>query len=259
MRFYILAAASAALLTAACDGHVSTSTTSKQTTSISDKGRFKPVSSLDCPDREGDLRLASRDANGRSCFYRSQDGAEVELRLVALEGGTAQATLDKLQLELQPLVPAAASPPEPPEAPEAPEPPEPSQAGNESRVRIPGIMDVRSQGETATIRLPGVSIEASDGKADIRVDDEDGEKVLVNAHEGGATIHADSTKGGDVKSTYLLASETPGPSGLRLAGYSARGPATGPLVVGVVRSKSEGRRNDIFDDMEDLVRKAARD
>jgi hypothetical protein len=256
MRLYLLAAAGVALLTAACDGR---SDTEVRVTRTDDKARLTPVSSLECPEREGDLRLASRDPNGRSCFYRSETGAEVELRLASLDGGTAQDMLDRLQQELAPLVPDAAGPPEPPEPPEAPEAPEPDVVGDEAVVRIPGLISVRSAGETATIRLPGVSIDASDGKADITVNDEDGEKVLVNAHEGGATIHADSTKHGDVRSTYIVASETAGPTGVRLAGYSARGPAAGPMVVGVLKSKSERRRNDVFDDLEDLVKRAARD
>ena len=256
MRLYLMAAAAAALLTAACDSHGDVEV---RTTSTSDKGWLATASSLDCPQREGDLRLASRDANGRSCFYRSEEGgAEVELRLASLDGGTAEATLDRLQQELAPLVPDAAAPPEPPQAPAPPEPPVPGEVGDEAHIRLPGVMDIRSRGETATIRLPGVSIDASDGKANIRVGDEDGEKVLVDAHDRGATIHADSPKGGDVKSTYIVTSETPGPTGVRLAGYSARGPAAGPSVIGVVRAKDD-RHRDVFDDMEDLVRKAARD
>jgi hypothetical protein len=261
MRLYLMTAASVALFAGACDGRGDTEI---HTTYRGDKARLTPVSSLECPEREGDLRLASRDAGGRSCFYRGDDGAEVELKLVALDGGTAEATLDRLQQELAPLVPAAAAPPEPPSALEPPEAALPENVDESTRVRVPGLMDIRSQGEHASIRLPGVSIEASDGRADIRVDDEDGEKVLVNAHDGGAVIHADSTKGGDVRSTYLLASETPGPTGLRVVGYSVRGPAAGPLVIGVARAKSERRRGvfdprGVFDDMEDLVKDAARD
>ena len=257
MRLYLVAAAGAALLVAACDGQVSNRAHVK-TSVDTGKSRLQPVASLQCEEREGALRLVSRDPAGRSCFYRSENGAEVELRLASLDGRTADATLDLLQSELAPLVPAAASPPEPPQPPEAVDVGEPTEVGDEAHVSLAGVIDVRSKGENATIRLPGVSIDASDGKAAIRVADEDGEKVLIDAHDGGATIHADSTKGGDVRSTYLLASETPGPSGVRLAGYAARGPAKGPLVVGVLRAKNDRDRN-VFDDMEDLVEKAAGD
>ena len=247
MRLYLMAAAGAALLVTGCDG---SNNAEVRTTTTSGKAELVAVSSLDCPDREGDLRLASRDANGRSCFYRSENGAQVELRLASLEGGTAEALLDRMQQDLAPLVPGATTPPEP-EAPEAPEPPTPVK-GERSRVRIGDVVDIRSQGEEATIKLPGVSIQANDGRAKIKVDDEEGEAVNIDAHDGGAVIRADSTKGGDIKSTYLVASEHAGPSGVRLAGYAARGPAAGPLVVGVLRAKND-RDRDVFDDMEDLV------
>ena len=73
MRLYLTAAAGLALLTAACDGR---NDTEVSVTRSSDEARLQPVSALDCPEREGDLRLASRDPAGRSCFYRA-DGAEV--------------------------------------------------------------------------------------------------------------------------------------------------------------------------------------
>ena len=257
MRLRLFSAAALALLAAACDRP---SNMEVHTTRVSEKARLQPVSSLSCPDREGDLRLASRDAQGRSCFYRGENGAEVELRLVALGGDTADAVLDRLQQDLAPLVPAAAAaePPAAPEPPDVPETPVMSDAGEQTHVRLPGVIDIRSRGEEASIRLPGVTIEASDGKANIRVDDEDGEQVLVDAHDGGAVVQAKSTRRGDVRSTYMVASETPGPTGVRLAGYSARGPAAGPLVVGVARAKTD-RHRDVFDDMEDLVRRASRE
>ena len=256
MRLQLLiAAAGAALVTTACDG---SSNSHLKVTTVSDKSRLQPVASLECDEREGELRLVSRDPAGRSCFYRSDDGATAELKLVSLDGRTAEAALDALQEQLAPLVPAAMAPPEVPRAPDAPEPPGIAEIGDEAHVRLPGILAIRSKGESATIRLPGVSIDASDGKAAIRVDDEDGEKVLIDAHDGGAVIHADSTKGGDVRSTYIVTSETPGRSGVRLAGYAARGPARGPLVVGVLQSRSKRDRN-VFDDLEDLVERASGD
>ena len=49
--------------------------------------------------------------------------------------------------------------------------------------------------------------------------------------------------------TYILASDTPDPSGFRVVGYMAKGPSAGPLVVGVfrVREHDHGHK-----DMNDL-------
>jgi len=44
-----------------------------------------------------------------------------------------------------------------------------------------------------------------------------------------------SRAGGDIRSIVLLASETAGPEGWRVAGYQAQGPGAGPLVVGALR------------------------
>ena len=44
--------------------------------------------------------------------------------------------------------------------------------------------------------------------------------------------------------TFILASDTPGPSGVRAAGYLARGPAVGPLVVASFKSKGSHRGGD---------------
>jgi hypothetical protein len=96
-----------------------------------------------------------------------------------------------------------------------------------------------------------VTIEANDDKADVRVRGEDGERVTVNAQDKAARVRAHSDRHGDLKSTFILASETPGPQGWRVAGYEARGPVKGPLVVGVGKVKDDG--DDAMDDMEDLV------
>jgi hypothetical protein len=120
---------------------------------------------------------------------------------------------------------------------------------------VPGV-DIRADDNRASIRLPGVSIEASDDKADIRVRGDDGERVTVNAKDDGARVRSHSDKNGDLKSTFILASETPGPQGWRVAGYEARGPVNGPLVVGVGKVKEE--KDDAMDDMEDLVRQNLR-
>ncbi|MDP8916548.1 MAG: hypothetical protein M3M95_04990, partial [Pseudomonadota bacterium] len=149
----------------------------------------------------------------------------------------------------------AAPPPQPPEPPTPPGAPSPS--GEErAQVRLPGL-SVDAQGDRATVRLPGVTIDAQDDKANIRVRGDDGEAVTVRANDGGAEIRTVETQGrknGDFSSTYLLASETAGPGGWRVAGYKAQGPGAGPLVIGVLRAR--GRRDgDLMDEVEDLIQR----
>lgn len=239
----LMAAAAGAALLAGCTDHGKGSR-------LSHRASDEPVQvaeRLDCPDREGDLRLVSAAGDGRACAYRGEDGAEVELRLAS------NADLKPLEAELATLVPAAAAPPEPPSPPEPPRAPD-EVAEETGRFAIPGIVDVRSEGERASIRLPGVRIEAEGDNADIRIGGRgDGEDVRVRAHEGGAEVRvSEEEHKGDVQSTFLLTSEKPGPKGWRVAGYQARGSGAGPLVVGVIRARGD-RNRDLMDDVEDLL------
>lgn len=272
-NLWIIVAGVAAAALSACDGGVNARTAGGDETDIrissnnvqTNKRQIRVGSRLECPEREGDLRLTSAASDGRSCSYRSQDGdAEVQLQLATLNG-TAETHLRALETDLRRLVPAAAA-----AAAAAPQPPQPPTPGEDeidgrsgdgdARVVLPGV-SVNAQGERASIRLPGVTINADEGSADIRVrDDKDGETVSVRANDGGAEIRArgDSTRaGGDLSSTYLLASKTAGPAGWRVAGYKAQGPGAGPLVVGVLRAK--GRHDgDLMDDVEDLIERNVR-
>ncbi|HEY2178365.1 MAG TPA: hypothetical protein VGH15_07270, partial [Caulobacteraceae bacterium] len=73
--------------------------------------------------------------------------------------------------------------------------------------------------------------------------------VNIEAHDNGAEIRVDETRGG-MRRVFFLASDTPGPSGYKVAGYEARGPKAGPLVVASMLSKS--------DDHDELRHDAAR-
>ncbi len=59
------------------------------------QGASHAVAKLDCPVTEGDLTRVSIEQDGKSCAYRSADGAEVSLELVPIVGD-AQATLANL-------------------------------------------------------------------------------------------------------------------------------------------------------------------
>lgn len=198
--------------------------------------------SLDCPERQGDLRLRSKAADGRACAYEGEDGAEVELQLAAGD------SLPALESELQALIPAAAQPPTPPEPPELPRGVE---AGERKQVRLPGIK-IDTQGDRASVHLPGVHVEARGDKADVRVGAL-GAGVQVRANDGAAEVRISGEETpGDVRSTFLLTSEKPGPTGWRLAGYQTRGSGAGDMVLGVLRARGERDRN-LMDDVEDLL------
>lgn len=267
-KMMVIGAGLTALALAACDAEVSARSTRSDgegyrisgDTVQTGKHELTVASRLDCPEREGSLRLAQAASDGRSCFYRSRDGdAEVELRLASLNG-PIDAQLLALESNLRGLVPAAAAAADAPPLPPAPPPTDDTGVklgvgvnDNEAEVRLPGLR-IDARDDRATIRLPGVSIDADDGRADIRVRD-DGESVTVRADDRGAEIRSVervSGADGDVRSTYLLASETAGPAGWRVAGYKAQGPGAGPLVIGVLRAK--GRRDgDLMDEVEELI------
>lgn len=217
--------------------------------SSSNDGPVRVASRLDCPEREGDLRLQSAAADGRACAYLGEDGAEVELRLAAAD------TLPTLESELKALIPAAARSPEPPT------PPEPLNSGtrvgvaqeeDRTEVRLPG-MRIDTQGDRASVRMPGMRINAEGENADVRIGGDDGESVNVRAHDGGAEVRvSDEENAGDVRSTFLLTSNEPGPGGWRVAGYQARGSKPGGMVLGVLRARGERHRG-LMDDVEDLL------
>jgi hypothetical protein len=238
----LITAVCGAALLAGCSDRAGAGEGSTKVSFSSDRS-VRVAERLDCPEREGDLRLISAATDGRACAYRGEDGAEVELRLAAA------GDLAPLETELKALIPGSEAPPLPPQPPEPPEPVH----GDDGHVRIPGVLDVRSEGDRATVRLPGMTVEANGDNADVRIGGDDGETVRVRAHDGGATVRvAEPEDGGDVRSTFLATSDEPGPAGWRVAGYQARGMANGPMVVGVMRAREE-RRGRLMDDVEDLL------
>lgn len=212
-------------------------------------GKLRTVAQLECPEREGDLRLASRAGDGRACSYRSERGGEVELRLARLDGRSPAELLTPIETELRGLVPT----PDPTTR-------QPNDTGvalgvggkdKEVEVRLPGL-SVDAKGDRANIRMPGLSINADDRSARVNISTGD-HKVLVNADDGGAEIRMDGSEGSDIRSSYILAQETPRPGGWRTVAYEARGPQAGPLVIATTKIRDED--DDAFDDAKDLLRR----
>lgn len=247
---------------------------------------LKVITKLDCPQTEGKLTLVSAAPDGKSCKYAGAD-TEVELRLLAVNSGGADAALGPVADELRALIPGA-EPPAPPEAPEPPEPPaapgtvrnettnvrmpgltvktETTETGEKATVRMPGV-SVDADGEDAVIRIGGMTIEARDSKSEVRVDQErwseNGDKdIVIDSSDGDVSVNGGfdfslSSKKRGFRSTFLKSTDNPD-SPYAAVGYEARGPKDGPLAVALVRvkgPKAKGRPADALRDAGALVKR----
>ncbi len=113
-----------------------------------------------------------------------------------------------------------------------------------SQVHLPGIrVDADSKG--AHVNVGGIHIDADDhghghGSGDVSITSDDGD-VSIHARDHAAEIRSRKL-GKGLRATYVLADDLTEASGWRLVGYEARGPAVGPIVVAVI--KSRGRHDD---------------
>lgn len=231
MRTFILLGASALAL-GAC--HVSVDT---------DNGSRTParvVARLTCPERQGELLRASASEDGRTCNYTAPNGGDVTLRLVPVSGSDARLALAPIEADLRSIVPP---PPNRAVAPTAP--------GTRADVDINlPFFRVRAGEDNAQVRMPGVSVDANGDDATVDVNGRRGETVQVNARGGASEVRV-QRRSGEVRSTYILSREEPTPDGWRLAGYQARGPRNGPLVVAVARSRAESHQ--LIEELDELV------
>ena len=279
MRLSLPLACLIALGAAACDGdNVRISSTRTDTT---EKGVLKVIQTLQCPQTMGDLtRKGTAQANGTVCTYAGPKGAEVSLHLVTL-GDTAvnevlKAFEDRLIVDLPHAaaqIAAAEAEASRASADAARADAEAARADAEAAradvqagradaaaahaevtsVRLPG-MHIETRGESADIRIGGLSIRADDGpnggRADIDVASGD-DQVSIRAHNNAAEVR--TTVAGDAtRATWIMTDDQASPNGWRLVGYEARGPVGGPIVVATVRSKDR-QRSRAFDDAEALV------
>jgi len=224
------------------------------------------VTSLDCPARQGGLERVSVAADGRSCAYSDQKGAAVALQIVNLNGADARTALQGLESELQAELPARTDKPTPAADTRV--------EGDDVDIDIPGVRIRADEGGRAQVQAGNVHIDANDDSAHIRVRkrvsvDKDGKTVIVEDPDGedGVSVDADDDgavirmngegRRGSVRRTLILVSKTPGPHGYKVAGYEARGPRTGPLVVASVKAKDEDHDR-LYDDMRALLKRNAR-
>ena len=193
---------------------------------------LKTIAALDCPATQGDLTRKSAAADGKSCLYGDDQGGQVTLQLIDLAGQDPAAALAPLEAQLKAEMPAAA-------AAKAGAPPT-----DKDRVDIdlPGIHIHANGNDDATVQVAG----GAGGNA-VAVAKPG---VSVFAHDNGAEVRVNEP-GSGVRRSFILASDTPGPSGYKTVGYEARGPVGGPLVVASAKAKSD---DDLKDDMRDLLR-----
>ena len=233
-------------------------------------GKDRPMTvgaRLDCPSEQGDLRRTEEAADGRSCRYSGADGEEVTLAYLALDGRDAQSALAPIEADFKREVPGATA-----SDAAAVADADGAQAGwsasgkngetSTSTVTTSSTNRGKDgdgdRNENVHVYLPGLSIEADHGRARIRafgqtIDADDshdghggravvrgewnGMKSTINAHDQGVEMRYGWVGKNAADLTYVAASKAPGPNGLRAAAYVARGPAGGPLVLAVAKSK----------------------
>lgn len=196
---------------------------------------------LDCPDQVGSLTRTAMSPDGRTCSYDGHDQEQLQLSLVPLAGMTAQARLASLTQSLKPELPNASTP----AAAGAGVYVGQDDAGHDAHIDLPGFHLNASDGK-ASIRMPGVSINADGNDAKVTTGAQGHEVSVVTAHPGGSEMRVGGVNANGADMTYILVSDAPGPTGFRVVGYMAKGPSAGPLVVGVFRVREhEHGRNEI--------------
>lgn len=207
---------------------------------------LRAVSSLDCPATQGDLTRKSAATDGKSCDYADSEGAEVSLQLIALNGQDARTALAPLESQLDAALPAGAGA-------------SGGGGGDKDKVDIdlPGIHIHANGNDEARVNVGNLSVNGDNrtagGSAAVSTQARPGHGgVTINAQNNGAVIRV-TEPGSGVRLTVIHASDTPGPTGVKMVGYEARGPLGGPLAVASVKAKSNDH-DELRDDMRDLLR-----
>ena len=140
---------------------------------------------LACPDHQGRLNRVSQAADGQSCTYTGSDGEEVTLTRTMTDGRSAQDLLQAREHELAALVPT---------------PPALSQSGisiasnqtaadgsdhetDHTQIDLPGL-HILTDGDRASVRLPGVNINAAGNNAHISTGFGELKNATIDATDG---------------------------------------------------------------------------
>jgi hypothetical protein len=188
------------------------------------------AATLNCPEAEGDLTRTGQAADGKSCEYHGDEDQDVTLSLVALSGQTPQAVLTPMETALRGLVPAHSGP-------SMVNVDAGSGDRDHAKIDLPGL-HIDADGNKADIKILGADIKADGDHADIKTDAGGMKGATIHAGPGGAEIRAGDVGQHSAELVFILAGDNAGPSGYRAVGYIARGPSTGPLVVGAFKSKA---------------------
>lgn len=209
---------------------------------------------LDCPDMVGGLSRTAKAGDGQSCDYRGAGGELVEVKRILPAGRPPEVALAPIEAALKTVVQVHPSPAAPASAAkgaaarssEDADDDSDSDADDDSDKSDKADKDGGSDDDHANINLPGVHINANGDKADVKVFGvsihADGDNANIDVGHGGkhatvvagpqgAEIHANDTDSSNIRMALILAADHPGPNGYLAAGYLARGPVGGPLVV----------------------------
>jgi len=197
------------------------------------------AATLECPPYQGWLTRVSISADANTCDYRRGDGELVTLTRLPLNGLTPQAALAPIEAALKPLVPPRKDSLTPPDSKDGD-----GDDKDSARIDVPGV-HIDAHGDKAEVRVFGVSIDADKDNANVHAG-LGSKNATVLADSSGAEVRAADVDASNANMVLVLASEKPGPTGLRSVGYLARGPVTGPLVV--LQFKSTENRDGIGDD-----------
>jgi hypothetical protein len=178
---------------------------------------------LDCPPAQGFLDRVSVSPDGNTCEYRRSDGELVTLTRLPLNGQTPQVGLTPIEASLKALLPPRT------DNASAKSAGDNDDDKDSARIDVPGV-HIDAHGKKAQVRVFGVTIDADNDKANVHAG-LGSDKATVSADESGAEVRATDITNTNANIVLVLASEKPGPTGLRAVGYMARGPVTGPLVV----------------------------
>ena len=196
-----------------------------------DNRPMRVLDRLTCPNRVQRLVRTGTADDGRSCTYTGPQGEDVQLSLTPLDGQTSDARLATLDASLKAEAPAAVSANHGPGVYISTD-----RGADQAHIDLPGF-HLNASGGKASIHMPGVNIDADNDRAQVATGFGGARQAVVNAHDGGAEIRTGGVGTGGTDITYLLATDTPGPSGYRVVGYVAKGPVSGPLVIGVFKAR----------------------
>lgn len=211
------------------------------------------VAKLNCPAKEGELTRVSVSADGKSCAYRASDGAEVSLELTPVVGGP-EATLARIKTDLRGGGAEGATTATAVKATSAEAARVHAEAAADAKVTV-----AEGDEEHSEIYLPGVRISETAEGGQVSVG-----PLKVSSDDSGTTVdlfrntrmrgEALSREKRGVRATFIYTGQDL-PTGYRYVGFEAGGPKAGPLTVAKVRAKADTQSGEMYDDVQELVRR----